>query len=41
MQRFPNGAQSKNLPIRSLVDELRVARIAGSPQFEQTGQNRS
>jgi hypothetical protein len=28
------------LPIRSLVDELRVARIAGSPQFEPAGQNR-
>jgi hypothetical protein len=27
------------LPIRSLVDELRVARIAGSPQFEPAGQN--
>ena len=26
------------LPIRSLVDELRVARIAGSPQFEPAGQ---
>ena len=28
------------LPIRSLVDELRVARIAGSPQFDPAGQNR-
>jgi hypothetical protein len=27
-------------PIRSLVDELRVARIAGCPQFEPGGQNR-
>jgi hypothetical protein len=28
------------LPIRSLVDELRATRIAGSPQFEPAGQNR-
>jgi len=28
------------LPIRSPVDELRVARIAGGPQFEPAGQNR-
>ncbi len=28
------------LPIRSMGDELRVACIAGSPQFEPAGQNR-